>query len=517
MASAANAAALRIGEQGLGRDGRSVLLAMAPALLIILGVKLLLVHSFGSDTPFWDQWDAEAARLYKPFIEGHLTFNALVASHNEHRIFFTRILGLVELELFGQWSPRFQMAVNAFLHVATVALFLWLVLRPLEWTGRVAVLVGTALFFVLPFDWENTLSGFQSQFYLVFGFSLVALKLYQSADGLSLRWWAAVAVSLMAYFSMASGLVALSAAIGLSIAQMAFGSRKRSPREFAALLLLAAMSAGELHFISHVAAHGSLEARSLGDFVRAFGLVAAWPLPAALAVVINIPAFLLVAHLVRRRPPNHAFGWLLLALLVWLAAQWLLLAYGRAALPTSSRYLDILVLGPILNIAAAAYLFGPCLRTLALIRQDRRCLLVAVASLAILATVLMFAARLGLYSFEAAETTGAHYAAQTKNLAAFMATGDISHIENKPFLDVPYPDPQRLASLAMDPSIRSILVPALTGAPPRRDLLLTRLGLTPALRAAARLVLDLGAAFVGAGTLMLVLLVSLRWRARSKA
>jgi hypothetical protein len=59
-----------------------LLLAMAA---IILGSKFWLISVFGSPTPFEDQWDAEAAWLFKPYVEGTLRIGDLLAPHNEHR------------------------------------------------------------------------------------------------------------------------------------------------------------------------------------------------------------------------------------------------------------------------------------------------------------------------------------------------------------------------------------------------------------------------------------------------
>jgi hypothetical protein len=35
--------------------------------LIILGAKLSLINSYGSDLPYWDQWDVEPQDLYIPY------------------------------------------------------------------------------------------------------------------------------------------------------------------------------------------------------------------------------------------------------------------------------------------------------------------------------------------------------------------------------------------------------------------------------------------------------------------
>lgn len=53
--------------------------------------------------------------------------------------------------------------------------------------------------------------------------------------------------------------------------------------------------------------------------------------------------------------------------------------------------------------------------------------------------------------------------ASTENLRAYLDTGDIRNLENKPNLHVPYPDPNRLALVVSQPVIRALLPPALVG------------------------------------------------------
>ena len=71
-----------------------------------------MIYRFGSPTPFWDQWDAEGAVLYPKFLDGTLHVADLIAAHNEHRIFVTRLWSLLLLELGGYWDPMLQMAAT---------------------------------------------------------------------------------------------------------------------------------------------------------------------------------------------------------------------------------------------------------------------------------------------------------------------------------------------------------------------------------------------------------------------
>ena len=48
------------------------LTAIAGCLLAIAGAKIWLIAAYGSAIPFWDQWDAEWARLFRPYLAGTL-------------------------------------------------------------------------------------------------------------------------------------------------------------------------------------------------------------------------------------------------------------------------------------------------------------------------------------------------------------------------------------------------------------------------------------------------------------
>src|SRR5580700_6563800 len=75
----------------------------------VLGGKFLVIDRYGSDLPFWDQWDGEGDFLIHRFAENRLTFHQLFAGHNEHRIFFTRILVLgLYLANDRQWDAKLE-------------------------------------------------------------------------------------------------------------------------------------------------------------------------------------------------------------------------------------------------------------------------------------------------------------------------------------------------------------------------------------------------------------------------
>ena len=150
---------------------------LALLFLLIVSGKLLLLHVYPARVPYLDQWDAEAAGVYIPFDEGCLSWGQMVAFHNEHRVFFTRLLALALLAANGQWDPQLQQVVNTGLHALTALVLGMMFWRAADGRRLNLVVVFCAVLFTLPFGWENTLAGFQSSFYLLLLFSVLALAL----------------------------------------------------------------------------------------------------------------------------------------------------------------------------------------------------------------------------------------------------------------------------------------------------------------------------------------------------
>ena len=79
-------------------------LASIPLLALIA-----FVARYGVDMPNQDQW--EFIPLLQKFYQGNITFYGLWQQHNEHRIFFPRIVFLV-LARLTHWNIRYELAAN---------------------------------------------------------------------------------------------------------------------------------------------------------------------------------------------------------------------------------------------------------------------------------------------------------------------------------------------------------------------------------------------------------------------
>ena len=436
-------------------------LALAGCLAAVLGAKILLIARLGIPTPYWDQWDAEAAGLYLPWMEGRLDAAHWFAFHNEHRLVLTRASALALMRLTGSWDPIVQMLLNALVHVAAIGLLIALLGRLLDLARFLFLAAFTLLFFAVPFGWDNTLGGFQLQFYGLILLSVLSLHLI-GAPAWSARWGFGTLLAALAYFAMASGALILPAAIALATLQIAFG-RRNGARELAGIALHAVITLALLRDALSFSPHATA---SIGAALDSLLVAASWPVAAASwpsilkiipAALINAPVLVLALRLFRERPGLDDQRWFALALAVWLALQLLALSYGRPGGTPESRYSDIFLIGLVLNAAVWLHLLHTPSRGLVFI-----------------ASVWLFAVMLGagqkatnnvIDGIAARVRTGQ---IQTENVKSFIATGDISHLAGKPLLHIPFPSAERLAGLLSDPRLRAILPPALTGAPEPR-------------------------------------------------
>ena len=429
--------------------------AFAALVLTLFGGKLLFVRFFGSPVPYWDQWDAEADLLYRSYLNASLSFQTLISSHNEHRIFVTRILSLILFELDGGWDPILQMTVNAALHVLAISLVVVMLQRMLQFRDLLLLVLFVMLVFALPIGWENMLAGFQSQFYLVVMFSVLALAGFASAVAFSMRWWISIICAVAAYFSMASGALTAAAALAVVGLQLVFGLR-RGAKEIAAAGVLLLLSVVMIVAIRRVEYHDIFRAHDVAGLFEA--LLECWMFPWSnpwYGVWVNLPLGLYICFVLKTRPDRQSPHWIVLSLTVWLFAQSLSLAYGRAPAVISSRYLDLIIFGLPLNFAVLLFARQQLFST----KWQSAVLVGAFAWLAITASGLIRYAT--MFSIPAVIEKAADGREQQAHVVEYLKTGAIDALSVQTAQHIPYPNRDRLVLLLSDPAIRLLLPEAI--------------------------------------------------------
>lgn len=318
---------------------------LAALFLAALGGQLWTVWLYGSPIPIWDQWD-EAYDVFKPWLEGHLTWGILIAPDNNHRILLTRLLDLGLIQLNGRWDPLLQMTVNAFIHAfyaCVLAFCIWVF-----WGRKNGWIVCFLLmpFFALPYGGENAIWGMDSQWYFMDLCAVLTIAGLGFAKPGSWRWWLGAVASIVGLFAMATGLLA-SVVAGALILLRAIKHRRIEKKSLAAFCACVVLAGAGSVVVAAPKATGPMRAHSLNEFTSSLSHFLAWPFPdtTIMACFIGLPvAFLLIVYL---RPDfqETRLAELLLALALWSLMQSALIAFGRANaagyIPVASRYMDV--------------------------------------------------------------------------------------------------------------------------------------------------------------------------------
>lgn len=422
--------------------------------LILFGLKLMVIRYFGNPTPFWDQWDAEAAGLYKPFLDKTLSLGDLFKAHNEHRISTTRIISLLMLEVNGIWNPILQMIINAIMHVTSILLLVVTAVKAIRRKNLIALLIFSLVFFSIPYGWENTLAGFQSSFYLVILFSILSLWLTITSSVFSRKWWTGLSCGFLAFFSLASGVFTMIsiAAIYLIICISRGISRGESNKKYLLIgVFCLSLSLIGVLLTPNVDHHSELKASSVSQFIISFTEIFSWPLPPHMfsSIFRNLPSFLFLVTILLKRPMATDKKWFITGLVFWSAGIGLSIAYGRAVGSMSPRYLDLYIFSIFANFI--------CLLSLINEPSNKHKSLIFLLIIWILAiTSSLFGYSINTVPAQVSEKKNSSIV-QERNLKGYIYSGDKKTLYQKSKLDIPYPSPDRLSLLVDDATIQNIL------------------------------------------------------------
>ena len=439
-------------------------LVWAAFFLAVVSLRLVLVANFGSAMPLMDQWDDEGARIFQPYLEGTLQAEDLFAAHNEHRHLLARLVALALLKLNGQWDAHLQMVVNAVI-AAVAAMVLGLIgVRCLGAPYRAIVLAAVATWSGFPYAWENTTWAFQSSFYFLLLFSLVAIWGLTAQAAFSGRWVLGATAALLSCFTMASGFLAAAAVLLLVILRTR-ARRTQFRDSVATAAVCAVVIALGFALRVHVPDHDPLRADSIAQFVEAFARCLSWPLsqqPLA-CVVVYAPVALLAATYFWRTKRTSSAGdayrvELILGLAVWVALQAAAIAYARGGVMmaggVSSRYMDVLGVGVLGNLFAVGALIGA--------HGRGRAWLVIGPFIAACWTAALFLNVIAVsYKGYGQMSARAEQVRQAEaQVRAYLAAGDARRLAGST-TEIAYPWPDRFVTLLKPDAFRRILPAAI--------------------------------------------------------
>src|SRR6516162_5708222 len=178
-----------------------IIVLATPALTV-----LVLVFLYGVNVPFWDQWDG-VPPLIEKMKNGTLGLSDFFAQHNEHRIFFPRLV-MFSLALLTHWNIKVELFTSWVL-VCICAYNLWRLQHVTGCNGSAAgfwLLFAANILLFTPLQSQNFLWGFQIGFFLPLAVFTSLLWIIPSSRT-EIAFLAAIALSIIATFSIAGGFV----------------------------------------------------------------------------------------------------------------------------------------------------------------------------------------------------------------------------------------------------------------------------------------------------------------------
>jgi len=177
-----------------------VILLVAPAIICIV-----FIIKYGVNVCFWDQW--EIVPLFDKLYSHKLTFNDMFALHNEHRMFFPRII-MLSLGLMTHYNNIAEMILSWFL-LLLIGLVLFLIY------GRYyGISQGSILRFIpvvwLVFNlrqWGNLLWGFQITWFMIVLLFLLMIYLLEKNNKIGWRFIMSIICGVVASFSALQGIL----------------------------------------------------------------------------------------------------------------------------------------------------------------------------------------------------------------------------------------------------------------------------------------------------------------------
>jgi hypothetical protein len=339
LAAAVFAACRAIGGGGSGW-------ILAALFLFVFGARVAWLDVHSRPVPFWDELEGDLLYVQIPFAGGFLDWGALVMPQWEHRILFTRVVGLVGTLLNGEWDPRVAMTVSAALYATTIALLGALLWRVPHRLGPIAA-VGLAAAAALPFDFNNLLWGGQTQMYALVLLAVCAVAIASAPQVTPALACGALGASALSLWTMGAGPLGLGCATGICLVRCAFErEQRRGLAALAGIFFGGALAGVFLHVSSR--AHVPFYATSLAQFQRAFLGVLSWPLPPHLgsAALLWLP-WLVTGSLILRRRGGTPIEWIATGLGMWAFINAVALGYARQyeGPPFDSRFFTPISLG----------------------------------------------------------------------------------------------------------------------------------------------------------------------------
>jgi hypothetical protein len=272
----------------------SCCLLVLPVLFLFITITLV-----GVNIPYWDEWELVA--FFDGIIKHGIKFQDFFAQHNEHRIFFPRLVFLVSVFL-SHFNVKVNMYLSLFLLAAIYGCYLVYVRDTIICVASSEKLRRLFLALSLGFcclniaQHDNILWGFQVGFVMVAAFSVFCFYyFYRGCTSNKFRYFLVSAVAgFVASFSSLHGLFVFPVIIGVMF--LLFISGETIPLKYVFFIILWTVFTYAIYFYDYSSppGHQSHFMKSFLELILSFFAVLGTPFTfrfTALAVIAGILLF----------------------------------------------------------------------------------------------------------------------------------------------------------------------------------------------------------------------------------
>lgn len=420
------------------RAERSAARSYAPLFLglfaIIFAVRLALVLTIAPEMPYYDEWDGVIDSIGRPLLAGNFSPAFFIHAHNEHVLFFTKVLSYLFLCVGDNQFDNVPVCELSQLLYCAVAAALIAMGANAVGRFRWPFLIGSLLIAALPYGWENIGMGWGNPYYFLVAFSAAAILIACRSEATIVSCVFLVAFLIAAGVSMASGVLAC--AIVAAAAALRWRCALLSGRRAVVLIALACAAA----------LLNAMFAIYPGNTALSFGAVQIAETMAIAA--LWWPTWMVLRNIWRREATTTDIALVCFALWGVLQIGSILLARPgfRLWFPVS-RYIEIIGLGAFANLG--------CLCRLALTSGAGKTVSAAawIATRLVIATAIVFAP----FAWRWMDRHAQDEREQTVRLIRYIGNGDTAAIADAVPASLPYPSRERLRSLIDAQDVRFIL------------------------------------------------------------
>ncbi len=404
--------------------------------LLIFGVRLLVIQTYSSYVPFYDDWGMGGT--LQEYEAGELSLSFLLQSQNGHVGIWRELLQIFIFDVNqSQWDPQLQMVINAVIWSLTGAFLICTLANNLTGFARWPAVLLVLTLWTFPTSITNAIWGVQGHSYNMILFSVLAFW-YCYSTPFTRSWVWGVFFAFAVTLTMGGGILVAPAIFSVTLIRFICDSSTRTESK-PTLIAMSLLSVYCIFMANYLGSSSDpLNADSLSSFLTTVFKTLSFPLHTQVApsLIVLAPLTILGIRVLQKGGWGNRLVLFTLTLFAFTAALSITIGYARGlnGMHPTSRYFEFLQLYVVAGLVAILLLRLP-------IYAINKWAYRSITAAWTVAVVIGASQHVELYQWELAYNR-LNKPAQENLLRNFMADKDPGPIFSAQKEHLPYPNPQ---------------------------------------------------------------------------